>query len=139
MIYKEKGGTGLKADQGLNPFVSLLFAPDSEINTFPFFLNGGLVYKGLIPGRDTDYAGFAVVYGKYSNKLDKPVPEPTEFSLVSEITGSEDFEMVLEWMYKIQLTQWLNIQPDIQYVIKPGGTGDIPNALVLGFQLGVSL
>jgi len=139
MIYREKGSSGLSADQGLHPFVSLLFAPDSEINTFPFFMNGGLVYKGLIPGRDKDYAGFAFVYGKYSSKLSPPASQPTKFSLVSEVTGSEDFEMVLEWMYKIQLTQWLNIQPDIQYVIQPGGTGDIPNALVLGFQLGVSI
>lgn len=61
------------------------------------------------------------------------------FTPASEITGSEDFEMVLEWMYKIQLTQWLNIQPDVQYIIKPDGTGDIPNALVVGFQMGVSL
>ncbi len=139
MIYREKGGSELSADQGLHPFVSLLFAPDNEINTFPFFMNGGLVYKGLIPGRDTDYAGFAFVYGKYSNKLKAPVSQPTEFNLVSEITGSEDFEMVLEWMYKIQLTQWLNIQPDVQYVIKPGGTGDIPNALVIGFQMGINI
>jgi len=99
MIYKEKGGVGLREDQGLHPFVSLLFAPDSDINTFPFFLNGGLVYKGLIPRRDKDRAGFAIVYGKYSDK----------------------------------------IKPDVQYVIKPGGTGEIPNALVLGFQLSVSI
>lgn len=137
MIYKEKGGVGLREDQGLHPFVSLLFAPDSDINTFPFFLNGGLVYKGLIPRRDKDYAGFAIVYGKYSDKI-KP-SQPTEINLISDMTGSEDFEMVLEWMYKIQLTEWLNIQPDVQYVIKPGGTGEIPNALVLGFQLGVSI
>ncbi len=136
MIYKESGSN--YPHQGLHPFVSLLFAPDSEINTFPFFMNAGLVYKGLIPGRNNDYAGFAVVYGKYSNKIAPNNPQPTEFT-PAEITGSEDFEMVLEWMYKIQLTQWLNIQPDVQYVIKPGGTGDIPNALVIGFQMGVSL
>ncbi|MGB2692492.1 MAG: carbohydrate porin [Thermodesulfobacteriota bacterium] len=138
MVYREKGSEKY-LHQGLHPFVSLLFAPDSEINTFPFFMNGGLVYKGLIPGRDNDYAGFGIVYGKYSNKIAPTKRQPTEFSLVSEITGGEDFEMVLEWMYKIQLTQWLNIQPDIQYVIKPGGTGDIPNALVLGFQMGINI
>lgn len=135
MIYHESG----TRNQGLTPFVSLLFAPDSEINTFPFFMNGGLVYKGLIPGREHDYAGFAMVYGKYSNKIAPNNPQPTEFRPTSEITGTEDFEMVLEWMYKIQLTQWLNIQPDVQYIIKPGGTGDIPNALVIGFQMGINI
>ncbi|MEM7009405.1 MAG: carbohydrate porin [Thermodesulfobacteriota bacterium] len=139
MIYREQDQLGNRTDQGLHPFVSLLFAPDSEINTFPFFMNGGVVYKGLIPGRNNDYAGFAIVYGKYSNKISSTKISPTEFTLTSEITGTEDFEMVLEWMYKIQLTPWLNIQPDIQYVIKPGGTGDIPNALVVGFQMGVNI
>ncbi|GJM16631.1 MAG: porin [Thermodesulfobacteriota bacterium] len=135
MIYHESG----TRNQGLTPFVSLLFAPDSDINTFPFFMNGGLVYKGLIPGREQDYAGFGLVYGKYSSKLSPTPRQPTEFIIQSEITGSEDFEMVLEWMYKIQLTEWLNIQPDVQYVIKPGGTGDIPNALVIGFQMGINI
>jgi len=30
------------------------------------------------------------------------------------------------------------IQPDIQYVIRPGGSGDIPDATVLGVQFGAS-
>lgn len=137
MIYREKGSERY-THQGLHPFVSLLFAPDSEINTFPFFMNGGLVYKGLIPGRNNDYAGFAVVYGKYSNKIAPTKTQPTEFT-PPQITGTEDFEMVLEWMYKIQLTKWLNVQPDVQYVIKPGGTGNIPNALVIGFQMGINI
>jgi len=31
------------------------------------------------------------------------------------------------------------VQPDLQYIINPGGTGKIPNALVLGFQLALIL
>jgi porin len=29
-------------------------------------------------------------------------------------------------------------QPDLQYVIRPGGTGQINNALVLGSQIGIN-
>ncbi len=50
-----------------------------------------------------------------------------------------DYETALEWAYKVRVTEWLNIQPDVQYAINPGGTGDIKYALVLGFQLGVSM
>lgn len=46
-------------------------------------------------------------------------------------------EIALEWSYIIALAPWLRIQPDIQYIIRPGGTGRIPNALVLGFQAAV--
>ncbi len=36
---------------------------------------------------------------------------------------------------QIQITKFAFIQPDIQYVINPGGTNSIPNALVLGAQI----
>jgi carbohydrate-selective porin OprB len=32
----------------------------------------------------------------------------------------------------------LFIQPDLQYIIQPGGTGRRDNALVLGVQLGIN-
>jgi porin len=37
------------------------------------------------------------------------------------------------------VTKWSYIQPDLQYVIDPGGAGDIPNAIVIGVQMGVTL
>ena len=39
--------------------------------------------------------------------------------------------------YKIQLTKFAFAQPDIQWVINPGGTNRIPNALVLGAHMGM--
>jgi porin len=35
------------------------------------------------------------------------------------------------------MTKFAYIQPDVQWVVNPGGTGTIPNALVLGAQVGV--
>jgi porin len=32
----------------------------------------------------------------------------------------------------------LFFQPDVQYVMRPGGTGQLANAVVLGCQLGVN-
>jgi porin len=52
--------------------------------------------------------------------------------------GSPTYEMPLELGYRVQVTRFAYIQPDIQYVIRPGGTGDIPNATVLGVQFGAS-
>ncbi len=50
-----------------------------------------------------------------------------------------DSEKVLEVGHRFQVTKWSYIQPDLQYVIDPGGTGDIPNAVVIGAQMGVTL
>ncbi len=43
----------------------------------------------------------------------------------------EHSETAVEFFYKAQLTGWLAVQPDLQYITNPGG--DInKNALVLG-------
>ena len=53
--------------------------------------------------------------------------------------GIQKYEVALELTYIVQATRWLQVQPDLQYIVSPGGTGKIPNALVLGFQLALSL
>ena len=123
MVYREAGS------QGLWPFVPLLFAPNKEISTYPFFFSGGLTYEGLIPGRDQDIAVAGVVYGSYSSAL-----RATQVG-----SAKQDFEMVVEWGYIITLAPWLHIQPDMQYVIKPGGTGTIPDSFVIGAQIAANI
>ncbi len=117
-VYLESEST----DQGLTPWGAITYAPQEDINTFPLYLSGGLVYKGLIRKRDRDKTAIAFAYGK-----------------VSEDVRGKDFELLLEATHIIEITEWLNLQPDIQYVVHPGGSGDIPNALVIGFQLSVDI
>lgn len=121
MIYREKGSK----DQGLTPLAVVTLGPDN-VNKFPFFIMGGLVYKGLIPERDNDTTGFEVVYSKYSNKIKE--------SQQSVGSNPQKYEMMFEFTHKIMITKWFSFQPDLQYIIQPGGTGDIDDALVIGFQ-----
>ena len=125
MVFRENG------DQGLWPFLTLVFAPNKEISTFPFFCSAGLTYEGLLPGRDQDMSLFGVVYGAFSSDLRR--------SQAGSPKGQQDFEMVLEWAYIIQVAPWLHIQPDLQYIINPGGTGNIPDAVVIGAQIAANL
>ena len=39
--------------------------------------------------------------------------------------------------YAIALGRRLTVQPDIQYVINPGGVSSVGNAVVLGAQVGI--
>ena len=128
VIYRE-GGPG--SHQGLTPFVSLLFAPDEDINQMPFFVNGGLVYEGLVPGRDRDIASFGFIYGGFSDDLERYQEDAN--------VGAQRYELVFELNYNIEIARWLHFIPDIQYIINPGGTGDISDTLVLGFQLALNL
>jgi len=46
---------------------------------------------------------------------------------------------VVELTYRLALLKSaLYFQPDLQYVFRPGSTGGIPDALVLGAQVGVN-
>ncbi len=117
MVYREGDA---KSKQGLTPFAAMTFAP-SDRNTLPFFFYTGLVYQGLLPGRDSDATAFGLAYGKFSDDL-----------------SGQDFEMVLEWTYLFAVTPWLSVQPDVQYIIKPSGTSTIPDALVLGAEIAIN-
>lgn len=112
-------------DKGLGIFTHIGFAPwnSSVIN---FYVEGGLNYKGLIPTRDNDVLGVAFAYGHLNNN-----PQGNDGS------SNPGYEMVLETTYQIELTPWLSLQPDVQYVIHPSGA-DIANALVLGAHATVS-
>jgi porin len=119
MVYREGGP---ESQQGLTPFATVTFAPKAEINTFPFFFSTGSVYRGLFPGRDDDNTSFGLAYGKFSKKL-----------------RNQDFEMAFELTHMFVVTPWLSIQPDLQFIVHPAGTGDIPNAFVLGIELIIDL
>jgi porin len=112
-------------NKGLGIFTHVGIAPRNS-SLINFYIDGGLTYKGLIPTRDSDILGFAIAYGHLSNN-------PAQ----SQGTSDRGYEIVLETTYQIELSPWLNLQPDLQYVIHPSGT-DIPNALVVGARTTLS-
>lgn len=125
MIYRKKGSK----DLGLTPFISIFFQPQNR-NLIPLFINGGLVYKGLFDSRPDDTATIGFAYGKYSTDLVK-------VEKTAHLTP-QNAETVLEANYWIQITPWFYIMPDVQYIIHPKGKSNVPNALVLGAQIGLS-
>ncbi len=118
MAYRE-GGAG--SEQGLTPWVTLTFAPIKEVNTLPFFAAGGLVYRGLFRGRDDDTTNLGVYYGRFSDDL-----------------PDQSFETVLEVNHRFQLAPWLYLTPDFQYVFRPDGSDDEPDAVVVGAEIGIA-
>jgi porin len=117
MVYRE-GGPG--SDQGLTPWGALTLAPDQQVNTIQFSAAGGLVYQGLIPGRDDDLTALAVYCGEFSDKLQ-----------------NQNAETVIEANHRLQLAPWLYVTPDFQYIIRPNGQSDIDDAAVFGGEIGI--
>lgn len=117
-------------DQGLYAFNLINYAPKYN-NALPFYFQSGLIYQGLIPGRDKDQLGVAIAYGNYSYYR----------ILAREQAGEQiqrTYEAVLEADYRVQLNAFTYVQPFIQYIIRPGGEGLVQNATVLGSQFGVT-
>ncbi len=134
MVYRE-GGPGSR--QGLTPFVALLFAPDTSVNALPFFVNGGLVYRGLLPARPKDTLGVGAIYGAFSDQLRRSQRDARRAGASG--TGVQTSELALEMTYTIRVAPSVQVQPDVQYIINPGGSRKIPDALVIGFQLSLNL
>ena len=67
-------------------------------------------------------------------------PDSGDYASTIQATGigRPEHEAVLEFGYRIQFTKFAYLQPDLQYVSHPSGTGRIPDAVVVGAQLGLS-
>lgn len=118
-----------KSDQGLGWFGRVGCGPQDR-NFLGFYFDTGLSYKGLIPARNDDTFGVAFAYGQLSNGARQ--------SLYDEGSRGVGAEMVLEVTCQCQLTPWLTLQPDLQYVINPGATQDYGNALVVGARASIT-
>lgn len=117
------------SNQGLGWFGRISFTPQDR-NFVGFYFDTGLVYTGLIPGRDDDALGIALGYANLTDGAAQ--------TLYDEGSRQVGYEAVIEATYDAQVTPWLHVQPDLQYIIRPGGTGDLGNALVLGGRVSVT-
>jgi porin len=116
-------------DQGLYWFSTLNFAPPVD-NLLQFYALGGLIYKGLIPGRNRDQAGIAFAYGNYSS----------DAASVDRSRGRDPrtYQAVLEIDYRIQINRFAYVQPVLQYIINPGARGLVNNDTILGLHFGAN-
>lgn len=123
MLYAEDK----KYNNGLSGFLALSYAPEDR-NLLTFMAAGGLSYKGLLPNRPNDALSFISSYGKFSK----------DFSDSQQDLGEpgQDFEMLFELNYRIQVLPWIFLEPDIQVIVNPDGRKDIDDALVIGFAVG---
>jgi porin len=117
MLAKENADP--EDSQGLGAFFRYGCA-DSKKNDIANFFSFGFQYQGLIEGRDDDVLGAGFARGCFSDK--------------ASTTYTDDYESVVELYYNAQVTPWLNISPNIQYVADPGGNDTGSDALVLGVR-----
>lgn len=136
------GKSSDKSGQTLSVFLRGVAAP-SDRNLVDLYADGGLTFKGLIASRPEDTIGLGLAYGHISSSA-------AAFNAqVDAMSGRpfpvRDFEASIELTYQWVVRNGWYIQPDLQYIVHPGGnipnpaihgtTSPIPNALVLGARL----
>jgi porin len=98
---------------------------DIRVDRFGSYVGAGLTAVGIIPGRDGDELGLALAYARNGS----------HYMSLQRVQGLAvaSAEKTIELTYLMQLTKWLALQPDLQYIIHPSTDPTIPNALA--FQL----
>jgi porin len=92
-------------DQGLGLFAQYSWAPEDR-NEVTNYVGAGLVYKGLIPCRDDDMTGVGMANAFFSDRMGLPT----------------DHETTVELYHKFQVSPYIVLQPDLQFVTSPSGT-----------------
>lgn len=126
MVYREPSEDP-NGEQGLGLFGRAVAAPRDR-NLLSVYFDAGVHYTGLFPGRDDDRFGIAFVYARLSPEFVDAQADPSEW----------DREMAIELTYRMRLTKWFHLQPDVQYIFHPGGTSSVDDALVAGVRFEVT-
>lgn len=118
-IYRPAGGD---ADSGISVY-SRISANPSDRNLINFYLDGGVLFSGMVASRPDDKFGASFIYSRISDRardLDRDsilltgMPQPIR-----------DYELSLEFAYIAQIIPGWTVQPEFQYVMHPGG--NVPN------------
>jgi porin len=117
MVYKEKQDDENDM-QGLVVFGQFGISPSNK-NDMSRYVGGGLHYIGPIPKRDKDRAGIAVGSGNFASRL-------------SDVTSQIGDETALEAFYRVQVTPWFYLQPDVQFIMNPSGC--YANSVAIGLR-----
>ena len=106
----------------LNFFARLMGAPPDR-NLISFSANFGLTLTDPLPGRPNDTAGIDIGIGQISGDLINRERAQADFSQArpDQSAPIQGTETLIELTYQAQLTPWLQLQPDLQYIRNPGG------------------
>ena len=92
---------------------------DGKVNLIERHLSLGVSFDGMIPTRPKDVLGFVGWHNKFSDDLPNTL---------------DDSSAGFEAYYRFQVAPWLQVSPDVQYLIEPGLEKDSDDTLILGLR-----
>lgn len=129
-VYKEKD-----SDQGASVFLRVAGSPRDR-NLIDLFVDGGISYQGLLPGRGDDTIGLSATYARISPAVAQQDVASGAAPLI------RDYQALIEATYQYVVMSGFTLQPDFQYVFHPGADGvadprdgrPLRNAAVFGLR-----
>lgn len=111
----------------------------SDRNLISWYIDGGFGIKGPLQGRKDDTLTFGVAHAHISRDI-AGLDRDTAFFSGSPYPVRSG-ETALELSYEMHMRPWWIVQPDMQYIIRPGGgnprPGDSSRRVGNAFLLGV--
>ena len=104
-------------------WISSSLSHNPNNNPLISYTAGGLLSQGVLPGRPLDVLAVGFNRNGFSQS----------------ITPNQSYEGVLELNYTIQISESLQIQPLMQWIINPSGIGSEPTIWATGAQINLSI
>jgi porin len=105
-------------NDGASVFVRASGSPGDR-NLIDLYVDGGIAYRGLLPGRSDDTVGLAVGYARIARAVHRL--DVAAAALGDGPRPRRSMEAVVEATYQAVLGPGVALQPSVQYVVKPGG------------------
>jgi len=109
---------GRAPDSGVFAFSRASVSPFDR-NPVDAYLDGGIVFAGLIPNRPQDRFGMSLIYASFSNRLRGF--ERDRIALAGAPEPVRDYQLNLELTYVARIARGWSIQPNLQFVRHPDG------------------
>ncbi len=117
------------SENTLFSFVRVGYA-NPDVNPINYYFGCGLTMNGVF--MQENELGLAFSYAKISQSF-------IEMTMKNENTSVAQSEINIELTYSLNLTPWLGIQPNLQYIINPAYAVGQNNSLMLGSRVTINL
>jgi porin len=125
-LYRPPGGD---KDSGISIFGRAgISAPDR--NPVEVYLDGGIVFAGMLPNRPEDKFAATFLYSRISR--DAAALDRDMIFFTGMPRPIRDYELNLALVYQAQIVPGWTLQPAFHYVFHPGGHVPDPNSAVAG-------
>jgi porin len=107
---ERQADAALASRRTIDGFLQLGYT-DDRLSPVDLHAGAGVVWNGFLSGRDADSFGFMGTY--------------VRFGEAARAAGAfvDSYELAWELFYRLELTAWLYLKPDLQYIVQPGGAG----------------